>query len=127
MRIVVIDVQSTLVASAFERILVQETADCRPVISETPEKTVEQCRLFKPDVLLMEVTGYTPWMLEERLKTSAAVKKMLPMCRVVLSVDENADGALAERVKQCKIDGDIDAFVFNSVGERYFAALIDSV
>ena len=51
MRIVVIDVQSTLVESAFERILVQETADCRPVISETPEKTVEQCRLFKPDVL----------------------------------------------------------------------------
>lgn len=51
MRIVVIDVQSTLVASAFERILVQETADSRPVISGTPEKTVEQCRLFKPDVL----------------------------------------------------------------------------
>ena len=55
MRIVFIDVQSTLVASAFggflERIFVQETADCRPVISETPEKTVEQCRLFKPGVL----------------------------------------------------------------------------
>ena len=51
MRIVVIDVQSTLVASAFERILVQETADSRPAISETSEKTVEQCRLFKPDVL----------------------------------------------------------------------------
>ena len=33
------------------RFLVQETADSRPVISETPEKTVEQCRLFKPDVL----------------------------------------------------------------------------
>ena len=53
MRIVVIDVQSTLVASAFERIFVQETADCKPVISETPEKTVEQCRLFKPGVLFV--------------------------------------------------------------------------
>ncbi|MCI5947453.1 MAG: hypothetical protein MRZ22_00710 [Oscillospiraceae bacterium] len=29
----------------------QETADSRPVISGTPEKTVEQCHLFKPDVL----------------------------------------------------------------------------
>ena len=53
MRIVVIDVQSTLVASAFEMFLVQETADSRPVISETPEKTVEQCRLFKPGVLFV--------------------------------------------------------------------------
>ena len=35
--------------------------------------------------------------------------------------------APAERVKQCKKDGLIDAFIYNSTSERYLSALLDSV
>ena len=46
---------------------------------------------------------------------------------MAVSVDENAEPQLAERVKQCKKDGLIDAFIYNSTSERYLSALLDSV
>ena len=127
MRIIVIDMQSTLVSRAFERILRQDMKDCNPIISERPEDTAEQCRLWGPYALLMEVTPYTPWMLEERLRICETVRRQGNGCKFVFSVDENADPELADRVTQCKKDGLIDAFIYNSTSERYLAAVLDSL
>ena len=127
MRIIILDMQSKLMASALERVLRQEMTDCTPIISDGPDSTAEQCRLFKPYALFMEVTGYTPWMLEERLKICENVRRSLPACKFVFSVDENADPRLADRVTQCKKDGRIDAFIYNSTSERYLAAILDSL
>ena len=127
MRIIVLDMQSKLMSRALERVLQQEMTDCNPVISEAPDSTVEQCRIFKPYALFMEVTGYTPWMLEERLKICEAVRRILPECKFVFSVDENADPRLADRVTRCKKEGKIDAFIYNSTSERYLAAILDSL
>lgn len=127
MRIIVIDMQSKLMSRALERVLQQEMTDCTPIISEGPDSTVEQCRLFKPYALFMEVTGYTPRMLEERLKICETVRRTLPECKFVLSVDENTNPKLADRVMRCKKEGIIDAFIYNSTSERYLAAILDSV
>lgn len=127
MRIIVIDMQSKLMSRALERVLQQEMTDCTPIISEGPDSTAEQCRMFKPYALFMEVTGYTPWMLEERLKICETVRRTLPECKFVLSVDENANPKLADRVMRCKKEGIIDAFIYNSTSERYLAAILDSV
>ena len=127
MRTIVINMQSTLVSRALERVLRQEMKDCNPIISERPEDTADQCRLFRPYALLMEVTGYMPWQLEQRLKICTAVHRQLPDCKFIFSVDENADPELADRVTQCKKDGQIDAFIYNSTSERYLAAILDSV
>ena len=80
MRFIVIDMQSTLVARAFERILRQDLCDCTPIVSEDPRNTAEQCRLFQADTLLMEVTGYMPWLLEERLRICAQVRPAANSC-----------------------------------------------
>ena len=127
MRIIVIDMQSKLMSRALERVLQQEMTDCTPMISEGPDGTVEQCRLFRPYALFMEVTGYMPWSLEERLKICQSVRKSLPECKFVFSVDENAAPRLADRVTRCKKDGKIDAFIYNSTSERYLAAILDSL
>lgn len=127
MRIIVIDMQSQLMSRMLERVLQQEMTDCTPIISEKPDSTAEQCRLFKPYALFMEVTGYAPWMLEERLKICESVRKSLPDCKFVFSVDENADPKLADRVMRCKKDGKIDAFIYNSASDRYVAAILDSL
>ena len=126
-RVIVIDMQSRLMARVLERVLQQELADCTPMISEGPDSTAEQCRLFKPYALFMEVTGYAPWMLEARLKICESVRRSLPECKFVFSVDENADPGLADRVMRCKKDGRIDAFIYNSTSERYLAAILDSL
>ena len=127
MRLIVLDMQSQLVARALDRVLRMEMTDCNPIISDSPESTVEQCRLFRPYALFMEVTGYTPWMLEERLKICETVRRQGNGCKFVLSVDENAEPKLANRVMQCKKDGLIDAFIYNSTSERYLAAILESL
>ncbi len=119
--------QSILTARGYERILLGDMPDCKPIVSERPEQTVEQCRLFKPYALLMEVTGYKPWMLPERLKLCGEVKRLLPDCKCVLAVDENADAALAREVAHCKGLGKIDAFIFTSSSDRYLVAMLENL
>ena len=127
MRNIVIDMQSALTARGYERMLLQDMRDCNPIISDSPEFTVEQCRLFRPYALLMEVTGYTPWMLNERLRIWEKVKKQLPDCKCMLAVDENADAELAGQVANCKKEGRIDAFIFTSVSDKFLAAVLETL
>lgn len=127
MRKIILDIQSGLYAKAIRRILMQELDEYQVIISESPGKTVERCRMFRPYALLMEVTGYTPWMLEERLAIREAVARNNPDCKVVILVDDVADKVLAESVKNAKKDGLIDAFLFGSATDSYLAAIMDSL
>ena len=127
LKTVVLDMQSALYASAIRRSLSQELENYHIVISEAPRDTVGQCRVVKPCALLMEVTLYTPWKLSERLAIRDEVKALVPECKVILIVDEQADRELADAVKRAKQDGRIDAFLFASASERYLAAMIDSL
>lgn len=127
MRKIILDIQSGLYAKAIQRILMQELDEYQVIISESPGKTVERCRMFRPYALLMEVTGYTPWMLEERLAIREAVARNNPDCKVVILVDDVADKVLAESVKSAKKDGLIDAFLFGSATDSYLAAIMDSL
>lgn len=79
------------------------------------------------DVLLMEVKAYSPWMFSERMTVRDKVKRNTENCRVILFVDDDTDGELTEKVRQAKREGLIDAFLFGSVSENYFASVIDSV
>lgn len=127
MRKIVLDMQSGLYAKAIQRILVQELDDYQVIISESPDKTVQRCKMYEPYALLMEATGYTPWMLEERLAIRNEVKTNNPDCKIVILVDDNADKALANKVKKAKKTGQIDAFLFGSVTDSYLAAMMDSL
>ena len=75
----------------------------------------------------MEVTGYTQWKLEERLKIRDEVKRCDPQCKIVLIVDENAEKQLAQRVLQAKKDGLIDNFIYGSISASYLSAVVDTL
>ena len=96
-----------------------------PIPSE--DKVVDECKWIDPYALLMEVTGYTPWLLSERLKIRDAVKAQNPDCKIVFIVDENAEKAVAKQVKQAKIDGLIDQFIYGSISASYLADIVDSL
>lgn len=127
MRKVVLDLQSGLYAKAVRRILVQDLDGYQVDISKNPTETVERCRILQPDVLLMEVTGYTPWMLSERLSIRDEVKRHVPSVKIVFLIDDKAEVALVEEIKKAKQDKLIDAFLFASVSESYLAAVVDSM
>ena len=127
MRKFVLDLQSGLYAKAVRRILVQDLDGYQVDISKNPTETVERCRILQPDVLLMEVTGYTPWMLSERLSIREEVKRHVPSVKIVFLIDDKAEVALVEEIKKAKKDKLIDAFLFTSVSESYLVAVMDSL
>ncbi len=127
MRKIVLDIQSAIHAHNMERMLMQQLEDCQVVVSDSPELTAEWCGLHKPDVLLMEVKAYSPWLFPERMEITKKVRKSNPECRIVLFVNDENDEEISENVRRAKRDGFIDAFLFGSVSENYFASVIDSV
>ena len=127
MKKIVLDIQSDIHAHTMERMLMQKLDDCQVVISESPDSTAEWCKTHRPDVLLMEVRAFSPWMFSERMTIRDKVKSSTETCRIILFVDDESDGELTEKVRQAKREGLIDAFLFGSVSENYFASVIDSV
>lgn len=61
------------------------------------------CDVVLANVLIMEVTAYTPWKLEERMKIRAELKKTNPDCKIVLVVDENTEKKLADKVPRMRL------------------------
>ena len=124
---VVLDMQSVLYAKAIRRILAQDLDEYQVDIAKTPSETVERCKILHADVLIMEVTPFTPWQLLERMSLQAKVKKELPLCKYILLVDEKIDKEIMDNVKWSKQQNLIDGFLFTSVSESYLAAVVDSM
>lgn len=105
MKKIVLDIQSDIHAHTMERMLMQKLDDCQVVISESPDATAEWCKTHRPDVLLMEVKAYSPWMFKERMAIRDKVKRNTESCRVILFVDDDTDEDLTEKVRQAKARG----------------------
>lgn len=127
MRRVVIDMQNTLFADAVAEALRRFDSDFEPVMSDSPDKTLSVCDAVLANVLIMEVTAYTPWKLEERLNIRDELRKINPDCKIVFVVDENTERKLADKVRQAKKDGLIDNFIYGSVSSTYLSAVIDTL
>lgn len=127
MKRIVLDMQCAMFANAISQALERSDPDFNVLRAEAPEKTAALCRSSLAYALNMEVTGYPPWRLEERLRLRNEVKRQRADCKILLLVDENADRALAFRVLQAKKDGRIDNFIYASVSPTYLAAVLDTI
>lgn len=127
MRRIVLDMQCAMFADAISKALEDSDPDFQVLRSEAPDKTAALCSSSIAYALIMEVTGYTPWRLEERMRLRGEVKARTPDCRILLLVDEKADTALAGAVRQAKKDGLIDNFIYASVSPAYLAAVLDTL
>lgn len=119
--------QNTLFADAVAVALRGFESDFEPVMSDGPDKTLSLCDAVLANVLIMEVTSYIPWRLEERMKIRNELKKTNPDCKIVLVVDENTEKKLADQVRQAKKDGLVDNFIYGSVSSSYLSAVIDAL
>ena len=124
MRRVVVDMQNALFAYAIATALQKFDSDFEVCQSDSPDKTADLCVFTEANILIMEVTAYTPWKLEERMKIRAELKKTNPNCKIVLVVDENTEKKLADKVRQAKKDGLVDNFIYGSVSSTYLSAVI---
>jgi hypothetical protein len=127
MRRIVINMQNVLFCDAIADTLRRSANDLDPYTVDSPERIVDECKWLAPYALLMEVTGYTPWLLTERMKIRDQVKEKCPDCKIVLIVDENAEREVANQVKQSKKDGRIDQFIYGSISASYLADIVDTL
>jgi hypothetical protein len=127
MRRIAINMQNNLFCNAIADSLRRSGNELEPYVLDSPERIVEECRWLAPFALLMEVTGYTPWLMCERMRIRNAVKEKNPECKIVLVVDENAEREVARQVKQAKKDGLIDQFIYGSISATYLADIVDSL
>ena len=127
MRRIVINMQNALFGNAISETLRRSENEFETYVVDSPDKVVDDCKWIAPYALLMEVTGYTPWKLIERMKIRDAVKEMHPECKIVFVVDENAEKEVAKKVKQAKKDGLIDQFIYGSISAAYLADIVDSL
>jgi len=127
MRRIVINMQNALFCNAISETLRRAENDLDTYTVDSTDRVVDECKWLTPYALLMEVTGYTPWKLCERMKIRDAVKVQNPECKIVLIVDENAEKEAAKQVKQAKKDGLIDQFIYGSISATYLADIVDSL
>ena len=119
MQKIVVDMQNYLFADSVAAAFKNSDYDIDVVRAESPMNTVELCRLYKPFVLIMEVTGYTPWLLCERLKLRDKVKTVCPECKIALIVDSNSEKQAAKNIRDAKKNGLIDQFFYGSMTAEY--------
>lgn len=128
MRIVIINMRDYIFADAIAQALQADSDSNFTVQKVTSVDEIEQySKLCDPYAVLMEVTGYLPYTLEERLKVVGAVKTANANCKVILMVDENSEPDIAEQVRKAKKDGQIDQFIYGSVSANYLVALMDTL
>jgi len=127
MRRVVINMQNTLFGNAISETLRRSGNELDPYLVDSPDRVTDECKWIRPYALLMEVTGYTPWKLGERIKIRNAVKEMHPACKIVLVVDEITEKEIAKQVRELKKDGLIDQFIYGSISATYLADIMDSL
>ena len=127
MRRVVVDMQNALFADAIATALRNFDSDFEVYQSESPVKTSDMCSFTEANILIMEVTAYSSWKLEERMKIRNEVKAQNPGCKIVLVVDENSEKKLADKVRLAKKDGLIDNFIYGSISATYLSAVIDTL
>lgn len=119
MRKIVVDMQNFLFADSVATAFRSSGYDIDVIRTESPKDTLELCQVYKPYVLIMEVTSYTPWKLDERLKLQEQVKAVCPECKIALIVDSNTERKTAKNIRDAKKNGLIDQFFYGSVTAEY--------
>ena len=122
---IVINTQNFMFADMIMRTL--EGNDFSVTVVEKPEGLIQEFNRTAANIVLMEVTGYTPWNIEERMRLRRQINQIDSECKIVFLVDEKADPTVAKKVRQAKTDGLIDQFIYTSISASYLLGLMETL
>ena len=122
---IVINTQNFMFSDMIKRTL--EGDDFSVTVVEKPEKLLQEFNRTAANIVLMEVTGYTPWKIEERIKLRHQIKQIDANCKIAFLVDEKAEPAVAQKVLRAKTDGLIDQFIYTSISASYLLGVIETI
>lgn len=128
MKKILVSVQNSLLAEAIIMAL-KKQGQFRPdrIPSSKSEEIVLISLNMRADILLMEATYLPSSSLDTRIQICNQLREKLPECKLVLLCDDDAAPDIADRVKQAKQNGQIDAFFYASVTANYLTAALDAL
>ena len=126
MRNIILDVNDQLLAQAIKKSLIEYSMDFQVHLLKKNEDIMDIYHKKTIHAIVMEVLTFEPYKLNQRLIEAKRIKESFPNSKVVLLTDES-EGQLVNHVKQAKIDGLVDNFVFSSVTPAYLAAIMDTL
>lgn len=124
MRNIILDVNDQLLAQAIKKSLIEYSMDFQVYLLKKNEDIMDIYHKKQIHAIVMEVLTFEPYKLTQRLFEAKRIKESFPNSKVVLLTDES-EGQLVNLVKQAKIDGLVDNFVFSSVTPAYLVAIMD--
>ena len=122
---VVVNTQNYMFADMIKRTLA--SGDFSVTIVDKPEKLLPEFNRTAANIVLMGVTGYTPWKMEERMKLGHQIKQIDPDCKIAFLVDEKSEPAVAQKVRRAKTDGLIDQFIYTSISASYLLGVMETL
>ena len=122
---IVINTQNFMFADMIKR--TREGGDFSVTVVAKPERLMQEFNRTAANIVLMEVTGYTPWKIEERMKLRHQINQIDPECKIAFLVDEKAEPAVAQKVLRAKTDGLIDQFIYTSISASYLLGVIETI
>ena len=121
---IVVNCQNYMFSDMISRVL--RTGDFNLTLVDDPGNVITEFNNIAANIVLLEVTVFSPWDLPERMKIQRIIRRMDPDCKIVFMADEKADPELAEKIKQAKIDGLIDQFIYSSISSTYLKAVLEA-
>ena len=120
-----VNTQNYMFADMIKRTL--ESGDFSVSGVDKPEKLLPEFNRTAANIVLMEVTGYTPWKIEDRMKLRGQIRRKDPDCKIAFLVDEKSEPAVAQKVRRTKTDGLIDQFIYTSISASYLLGVMETL
>lgn len=121
---VVVNCRNYMFSDMIRRTL--RTGDFNVVVVENPGDVIKEFNNTAANIVLMEVSDYTPWKLSERMELQKIIRRIDCDCKIVFIVDEKAEPDIAEQIKRAKMDGAIDQFIYSSISAAYLKAVMET-
>jgi hypothetical protein len=128
MRNIVVSVGNNLMAEAITQTLA-DSGEFKPfrVLVGKKVDLANQCQIMNAETLLAEVSYASGTTFDKRISEVAAVRRVMPDCKIILLCDENSAPDIARAVMLAKKDGVIDAFFYSSVTTKYLVASLTAL
>ena len=121
---VVVNCQNYMFSDMIRRTL--RTGDFHVTVVDDPADVIGEFNNTAANIVLLEVTGSGPWTFSRRMELRKIIQRVDPDCKIVFMVDEKAEPEIADKIKQAKIDGLIDQFIYSSISAGYLKAVMET-
>ncbi|MBO7450544.1 MAG: hypothetical protein J6U54_09260 [Clostridiales bacterium] len=91
--------------------------------NKLPEDTVRE---YRPDEVLLGISTLSGYTLVDRMFFIRKVRRMAPLCKIILFFDESVSEEITEGVKSLKQCRLIDGFLYSSLPMNYLVATLES-